>query len=160
MQNYLPKAIDVGERLRKQSSKLLSEKSLIPNSPGIKIQIYNKFITCIYRLFGIICQAYYQKSWEAESLQTADLLILKEVQKIKKNHRVMGTRKRYEQLPPFMTAYGIKIGRDEIFDLLAANQLLIKRRKRRKQTKFSSHWIKKYPNLIKKIRLRLLISYG
>ena len=103
----------------------------------------------ICRLFGITRQAYYQNSWEAESLQTADLLIVKEVQKIRKNHRAMGTRKLYEQLQPFMIAHGIKIGRDALFDLLSANQLLIKRRKRRIQTTFSSHWLRKYPNLIK-----------
>ena len=56
----------------------------------------------ICRLFGITRQAYYQNSWEAESLQTADLLIVKEVQKIRKSHRVMGTRKLYNQLQPFM----------------------------------------------------------
>ena len=61
----------------------------------------------------------------------------------------MGTRKLYEQLQPFIIAHGIKIGRDALFDLLAANQLLIKRRKRRIQTTFSSHWLRKYPNLIK-----------
>ena len=61
----------------------------------------------------------------------------------------MGTRKLYEQLQPFMIAHGIKIGRDALFDLLSANQLLIKRRKRRIQTTFSSHWLRKYPNLIK-----------
>ena len=48
-----------------------------------------------------------------------------------------------------MITHGIKIGRDALFDLLAANQLLIKRRKRRMQTTFSSHWLRKYPNLIK-----------
>ena len=48
-----------------------------------------------------------------------------------------------------MVAHGIKIGRDALFDLLAANQLLIKRCKRRIQTTFSSHWLRKYPNLIK-----------
>ena len=64
----------------------------------------------ICRLFGITRQAYYQNSWEAESLQTADLLIVKAVQKIRKNHRVMGTRKLHEQLQPFMIAHGIKMG--------------------------------------------------
>ena len=43
----------------------------------------------------------------------------------------------------------VKIGRDALFDLLSANQLLIKRRKRRIQTTFSSHWLRKYKNLIK-----------
>jgi hypothetical protein len=61
----------------------------------------------------------------------------------------MGTRKLYELLHPFMLEHGIKMGRDALFDLLAANQLLIKRRKRRIQTTFSSHWLRKYPNLVR-----------
>lgn len=61
----------------------------------------------------------------------------------------MGGRKLHEQLQPFMLAHCIKMGRDALFDLLAANQLLITRRKRRIQTTFSSHWLRKYPNLIK-----------
>ena len=61
----------------------------------------------------------------------------------------MGTRKLYDQLQPFIIEHGIKIGRDALFDLLAANGLLVKRRKRRIQTTFSSHWLRKYPNLIR-----------
>jgi putative transposase len=33
----------------------------------------------------------------------------------------MGTRKLYELLESFMLEHGIKIGRDALFDLLAAN---------------------------------------
>ncbi|MGH2564672.1 MAG: IS3 family transposase, partial [Ginsengibacter sp.] len=99
--------------------------------------------------FGITRQAYYQHSWEAENLQTADLLILKEVMAIRKQHRVMGTRKLYDMLQPFMIEHGIKMGRDALFDLLAANRLLVKKRKRKIQTTCSNHWLRKYPNLIR-----------
>lgn len=61
----------------------------------------------------------------------------------------MGTRKLYERLQPFMIEHGIKIGRDALFDLLAANGLLVKKRKRRIQTTYSSHWLRKYPNRIR-----------
>jgi putative transposase len=61
----------------------------------------------------------------------------------------MGGRKLHEQLQPFLLAHCIKMGRDALFDLLAANQLLITRRKRRIQTTYSNHWLRKYPNLIK-----------
>ena len=82
-------------------------------------------------------------------MQTADLLILKEVMVIRKEHKVIGTRKLYDMLQPFMIEHGIKMGRDALFDLLAANQLLIKKRKRRIQTTYSNHWLRKYPNLIR-----------
>ena len=61
----------------------------------------------------------------------------------------MGTRKLHEQLQLFMISHGIKMGRDALFDLLAANHLLIKRRKRSIQTTYSKHWLRKYPNLIR-----------
>ncbi len=103
----------------------------------------------ICRLFGITRQAYYQHSWEAESIQTVDLLILKQVMAIRKDHPRMGARKLFEILQSFMIEHGIKMGRDAMFDLLAANQLLVKRRKRKVQTTYSNHWLRKYPNLIR-----------
>lgn len=82
-------------------------------------------------------------------MQTADLLILKEVVIIRKEHRIIGTRKLYNMLQSFMLEHGIKMGRDALFDLLAANNLLVKKRKRRIQTTYSNHWLRKYPNLIR-----------
>lgn len=100
-------------------------------------------------MFGITRQAYYQHSWEQESLETAHLLILKEVNLIRQKHKRMGTRKLYELLEHFMLMHSIKMGRDALFDLLAANAMLVRKRKRRIQTTYSSHWLRKYPNLIR-----------
>jgi putative transposase len=71
------------------------------------------------------------------------------VGKLREVHPRMGTRKLYELLEPFMLEHGIKMGRDALFDLLAANKLLVKKRKRNIQTTYSRHWLRKYPNLIK-----------
>ena len=49
----------------------------------------------------------------------------------------------------FLSSHSIKIGRDALFDLLASNQLLVRKRKRKVQTTYSMHWLHKYPNLIK-----------
>jgi putative transposase len=100
-------------------------------------------------LFGITRQAYYQHSWGLESLETTHLLILKEVRAIRQKHHRMGTRKLYELLENFMLTHGIKMGRDALFDLLAANTMLVRRRKRKVQTTYSNHWLRKYPNLIR-----------
>ena len=48
-----------------------------------------------------------------------------------------------------MLEHQIKIGRDALFDLLSSNHLLVRKRKRRIQTTQSSHWLRKYPNLIR-----------
>lgn len=76
-------------------------------------------------------------------------LIISEVLRIRKKHRRMGGRKLYELLEPFMLEHQIKMGRDALFDLLAANHLLVRRRKRRVHTTHSFHWLRKYPNLIR-----------
>lgn len=44
---------------------------------------------------------------------------------------------------------GMTLGRDEFFDLLRDNHLLVKRRVYRVRTTYSNHWLHKYPNLIK-----------
>lgn len=63
----------------------------------------------------------------------------------------MGGRKLYELLEPFMLEHQIKLGRDGLFDLLAANGLLVRKRKRQINTTNSSHWLRKYPNLIREL---------
>ncbi len=44
------------------------------------------------------------------------------------------------------------MGRDALFDVLSAHNLLVKRRKRRVFTTQSFHWLRKYPNLIRDYR--------
>lgn len=99
--------------------------------------------------FGITRQAYYQNRWKALEVSIEEDLILHEVKKIRKRHGRMGTRKLYDKLEEFMFEHQIKMGRDALFNLLSANHMLIRKRKRRIQTTQSYHWLRKYPNLIK-----------
>ncbi|WP_421879946.1 IS3 family transposase [Marinoscillum sp.] len=99
-------------------------------------------------LFGITRQSYYQHYWNVEETTFEHHLIINEVKNIRQSHPRMGTRKLYELLDPFMLDHQI-MGRDALFNLLADNNLLVKKRKRRVYTTNSSHWLKKYPNLIK-----------
>jgi putative transposase len=99
--------------------------------------------------FGITRQAYYQNNWEGISTTLEEDLIIQSVKQIRENHRRMGTRKLYEMLQPFILEHQIKIGRDALFNLLSANHLLVRKRKRRIQTTNSYHWLRKYPNLIR-----------
>lgn len=98
---------------------------------------------------GMSRQAYYQNSWKIIDTTIAEELVLQQVKEIRKNHRRMGTRKLYEMLQSFMLEHQIKIGRDALFNLLSANHLLVRKRKRRIQTTNSCHWLRKYPNLIR-----------
>ncbi|HEY8659989.1 MAG TPA: IS3 family transposase [Hanamia sp.] len=99
--------------------------------------------------FGITRQAYYQNKWEAVSTTIEEELVIQQVKEIRKNHRRMGTRKLYEMIQPFMLEHSIKMGRDALFNMLSANHLLVRKRKRRIQTTNSYHWLRKYPNLIR-----------
>lgn len=99
--------------------------------------------------FGITRQAYYQNSWKAIDTTIEEELIIKQVKQIRQDHPRLGTRKLYDKLQTFILENSIKMGRDALFNLLSANQLLIRKRKRRIQTTNSFHWLRKYPNLIK-----------
>ena len=91
----------------------------------------------------------YQNSWAGIGISIEEDLVLKEMLRVKNSHPAMGTRKIHDLLQPFLLDHQIKLGRDGLFDLLAANRLLVRKRKRRIQTTWSSHWLRKYPNLIR-----------
>jgi putative transposase len=101
------------------------------------------------RLLGVTRQAYYQYFWSAQDSGTEAQLILDQVRQIRQEHPVIGTRKLLCMLQPFVLEHQIKIGRDALFDLLAAHQLLVRKRRRKTITTQSRHWFKRYPNLIR-----------
>lgn len=104
------------------------------------------------RLLGVTRQAHYQHGWQAQALGMEHELVLQQVHAIRRVHKRMGTRKLFELLDPFMLEHGIKMGRDALFDLLADHRLLVKRLRTRVITTRSSHWLRKWPNLIKDLR--------
>ena len=101
------------------------------------------------RLLGITRQAYYQHFWEVSDITIEHQLIIDRVIEIRQIHPAIGGRKLLYLLQSFLLEHQVKIGRDALFDLLAANKLLVRKRKRRINTTQSHHWLKKYPNLIK-----------
>jgi len=63
----------------------------------------------------------------------------------------LGTRKLHYLLVPLLTEHGIRLGRDELFDLLGEHKLLIRQRKRKVITTNSRHWMHKWPNQVSKL---------
>jgi transposase InsO family protein len=104
------------------------------------------------RLFKLSRQAYYQHFWLLSDLTVEQELIVEQVKSIRQTHPVLGARKLYCLLQPFLIENQIKMGRDALFDLLAVNKLLVRKKKRAVQTTFSRHWFRKYPNLTKNWR--------
>ena len=99
--------------------------------------------------FGVTRQAYYKNNWEGVTITLEEELIIQQVKAIRKNHRVMGGRKLYDLLRPFIAEHQIKLGRDALFKILSANGLLVRKRKSRVRTTNSYHWMRRYPNIIK-----------
>ena len=114
----------------------------------------DKGLVRLCRLFGLSRQAYYKHNWGVLDRNKTDEIILKLVRKIRETHPRIGTRKLHQMLQPLLIEHEIKIGRDGLFNLLANNHLLIRRRKRKVYTTQSQHWLRKYPNLTKGIRIR------
>jgi len=66
----------------------------------------------------------------------------------------LGTRKIYHLITADLQRTGLKLGRDKLFDLMRSYDLLIKPRRRYIQTTMSKHWLRKWPNIIKDVRVK------
>lgn len=103
-------------------------------------------------LFGKTRQAWYKAIQRSERQQMQALLVIDEVKKIRKVLPHCGVRKLYYLLGDFLKQHQIKLGRDKLFALLSDHNLLIKRKKTRRTT-FSYHRFRKYPNIIKGLKV-------
>lgn len=102
------------------------------------------------KLLGYSSQAYYQyRKAETKRVLEEDLVI-RQVFYHRRLQPRSGVRKLHELLQPFMQDHGFYLGRDLLFDVLRANGLLVRSRRRlRPRTTFSDHLLKKYPDLTK-----------
>ena len=76
------------------------------------------------------------------------MVVLTLVKEWRTSMPLIGGRKLIFKLSPQLEEHGIKMGRDQLFDLLRFHGLLVRRRRRTVRTTDSHHWLKKYPNLI------------
>ena len=104
-------------------------------------------------LFGVTRQAFYEAQLHENKTSIAHMIVLTLVREQRDDIPMLGTRKLIFMLTPELEKHGIKMGRDQLFDLLRFHGLLMRRRKRIAKTTDSHHWLKKYPNLIKDIVL-------
>ena len=99
-------------------------------------------------LFGVTRQAYYDAQITDSRTSIAHMFVLTLIKELRADIPMLGTRKLLRLLEPELDMHCIKMGRDQLFDLLRFHGLLIRRRKRMVKTTDSHHWLKKYPNLI------------
>jgi transposase InsO family protein len=119
----------------------------------MKDRYKNKSLVLFCRLFGVTRQAYYQYCWSSEFIEIEHSIVLQRIKEIRQHHPMLGGRKLYEIMREDLLKHNIKMGRDALFNLLASNNLLIKRKRRRTYTTQSKHWFRKYPNLIKYLQI-------
>ena len=99
-------------------------------------------------VFGISRQAYYKQkiSIAAKQVQAED--VVSKVLDVRISMPRVGTRKLY-----YLLGQDLLVGRDKLFSILRANNMLIKPHRSYTKTTMSKHWLHKYPNLMKGIEL-------
>lgn len=108
----------------------------------------NAHVRQLEGVLGFTREGYYQYWKRQFGQEVTDNQVVNLVKDLRKDHPRIGGRKLYSLLKKELTKREIKMGRDAFFDFLEANQLLIRRRRRKVTTTFSRHGFKKYPNLI------------
>ncbi len=100
-------------------------------------------------VFGYSRQAYYERRnyLYRECLQEEVVVSL--VREVRKEFPRMGTRKLLVYLEPQFSRMDLSVGRDNLLQILERNSLLIRRRRNKRKTTYSGHWMRKYPNLIR-----------
>lgn len=119
----------------------------------MKAYYTNTGLEVLCGLVGKTRQAFYEYTWRKEKSLFEDGIIVDLVKRERLIAKRVGGKKLYLILKKELEAHGIQIGRDKFFDILRANDLLVKRRKRRVKTTMSRHRLRKYPNLSKDLKI-------
>jgi putative transposase len=109
----------------------------------------NTSLESLCGLFGLTRQAFYEAQIHERRTSIANSVVLQLVKELRAIMPLIGTRKLYSEITACLHEHGIKMGRDQLFDLLRFHGLLVRRRKKMIRTTDSHHWLKKYPNLTK-----------
>ena len=104
-------------------------------------------------LFGYTRQAWYDSKKRQSEHQMKEVFILTEVLELRKEHKRMGGEKLLLLMQPLFDEHDIKCGRDKFYDLLRAHGLMIRRRKPGPKTTNSNHFYRKYPNIVRDIKI-------
>lgn len=103
-------------------------------------------MTAIYEWLDISRQGYYQHRLRQASRQGLEEVVCQQVRRVRQRHPRMGTRKLWQELQPWLTAEGYKVGRDRLFAILRKHDLLLKPQRRRQRTTWAGFW--RCPNLL------------
>jgi putative transposase len=101
-------------------------------------------------LFGFSTKAHYKKKKDFSALaERSELWRLAAIELRTQMPRI-GARKLHYMIRARLVDGRAQMGRDQFFKLLRGEKMLVPRRKRYVVTTQSNHWMKKYPDLVKK----------
>ncbi|CAN0389195.1 unnamed protein product [Phaeothamnion confervicola] len=117
-------------------------------------QEFNIGIKTLCGLFGKTRHAYYDREWSLKAQTVEYAIILKLVEEQRRLLPRAGTPKVLNLIQGSLSQHEIKIGVKKLHHLLAEYGLTVRRKRRRTVTTFSKHWLKKYSNLIKDVKVQ------
>jgi putative transposase len=88
----------------------------------------------VCRNFGISRQAHYQQCWREARRQAQHAAVCRMVRQVRAQHPRMGARKLLDKIQPLLREGGQSIGRDRLFALLRARDLLVRPRRSYRRT--------------------------
>lgn len=106
------------------------------------------------RSLGVSRQAHHKQGRRVASVLQGRELVVQLVHELRKELPKLGGRKLYHVLAPRMAELQVAMGRDQFFDLLRQERLLIRRRNRRVRTTLSKHGLPVYPDLLKGLPIK------
>ena len=104
-------------------------------------------------LVGKTRQAYYKKHHRIEKQNFEASIIVELVKRERKIATRVGSKKLHLILKKELMQHGIKLGKDKFHEILKANDLIVKSRRRRPKTTDSRHKLPIYPNIAKNMFL-------
>jgi transposase InsO family protein len=108
---------------------------------------------CLCGLVGMTREAYYDRTRRLEKQEFDAAIIVDLVNRERKIAKRVGGKKLFLILKEELLLHQITIGRDKFLVILKANNLLVKRKRRRVQTTMSRHRLRKYPNIAKALSI-------
>ena len=102
-------------------------------------------------LSGKSRQSYYKRCLKKEEAPLREEMIIQQVIGYRRLQPRIGGKKLHLMVGPFMKQHELKMGRDAFFIVLRRYGLLNKRHRGKPRTTDSNHWMKKHPNLIRKL---------
>ena len=97
------------------------------------------------QLFGVSRQAFYHRQHHAQRVRGHSLLVLDLVLVLRREIPGLCTRKLHFLLQQPLAVSGIKIGRDQLHQLLQTHNLILRQKRSVPKTTNSAHTMRKYP---------------